>query len=42
MPSRIELYEKYEIQDNDEPDWGSMGISSPRNQSLNTGTDEQW
>lgn len=33
MPSRIELYEKYEIQDNDEPDWDSMGVSSPRNQS---------
>ena len=37
MPSRIELYEKYEIQDNDEPDWERMGVSSPRNQSTQYG-----
>lgn len=33
MPQRIELYEKYFIEHEDEPDWESMGVPSPRNQS---------
>lgn len=37
MPTRIELYEKYEIQDNNCPDWESMGVVSPKNQSKRYG-----
>ena len=33
MPTRIELYEKYFIEHEDEPDWEGMGVVSPKNQS---------
>ena len=32
MPTRIELYEKYFIEQEDEPDWEGMGVVSPKNQ----------
>lgn len=37
MCQRIELYEKYAIEHEDGPDWESMGIASPKNQSQSYG-----
>lgn len=37
MPTRIELYEKYFIEQEDEPDWEGMGVVSPKNQPTKYG-----
>lgn len=37
MPTRIELYEKYFIEHEDEPDWEGMGVVSPKNQPTKYG-----
>jgi len=37
MPTRIELYEKYFIEQEDEPDWRGMGVVSPKNQPTKYG-----